>query len=285
MIYSAGWGHIGGSYSIAEILAVLYGGFARLNPGDPDNPERDYIILSKAHCSPALYSALIARGFLSKEDLYKYCRIGGLEGHLDQISTPGVESTGGSLGIGLSYAAGIALALKKQEKFNRRVFCITGDGELGEGEIWEGVMFAAQNGLDNLILIVDYNKVMAKGFLSQALSQDPLDQRFRSFGWEAMEVDGHDPDEIHKALYKAKYRYLMGKPVCLIAHTVKGKGVEECEFNYKWHTHAPNSEKVNLFLKELALRYNQEYRPFEGPVKRAWSLEDVAEGAPKNDIL
>lgn len=272
------WGHVGGSYSAAELLSVLYSEFVKLDPANPRSPDRDYVVFSKAHCSPALYSALAYQNIISKESLMSYCAIDGLDGHLDQLHTPGVEASGGSLGIGLSYSVGIAKALKMQERFAQRVYCVVGDGELSEGEIWEATMAASQYKLDNLIAIVDYNKVMAKGFIYEEMSQEPIRARFESFGWVVMEVDGHDVEELHEALYRAKYITVTGKPICIIAHTVKGRGVEQCEFNYKWHTHAPGRDKANEFLKDLAQRYGREYQPITEPIRQTFSLEDVVMG-------
>lgn len=259
-IACGGWGHIGGSFSAAEILSTLYFKVMNVDPKNPKKDNRDYFVLSKAHCSPALYSALALKGFFPVEQLYTYCRIGGLEGHLDMLGTPGLEMSGGSLGLGLSYSVGIAHALKMKEKFSQRVYCLIGDGESSEGQIWEAAMSAGHYKLDNLIAIVDYNKVMAKGFVSDEMSQEPIVDRWKSFGWNVIEVDGHDVIEIYQAFYRAKYLDVHGKPTCIIAHTVKGKGVEDCEFNYKWHTHAPSINKANEFLKELAARYNKPLR-------------------------
>lgn len=278
MISIGKWGHVGGTYSMAEILSVLYEEYVRIDPKNPEDKNRDYVILSKAHCSPALYAALACKGFITKEEALSYCSLDGLDGHLDQLHTPGVEVTGGSLGIGLSYAVGIAKGLKMQERFSQRVYCIVGDGELSEGEIWEGVMAAAQYRLDNLITIVDYNKVMAKGFVYEEMNQEPLAERFQAFGWTVLETDGHDVEALYQTLHRAKYICVTGKPVCILAHSVKGKGVEQCEFNYKWHTHAPGIEKANEFLEELAKRYDKSYVPITQEPRKIRSLEDIIEG-------
>lgn len=270
MITAAQWGHIGGSFSLAEILSTLYFKVLRIDPARPDMENRDYVVLSKAHCSPALYSAMALKGFFPVDKLYTYCKLSGLDGHLDMRETPGLESSGGSLGTGLSYAVGIALGLKLKERFAQRVYCILGDGELSEGQVWEAAMSAGHYRLDNLIAIVDYNKVMAKGFVSDGMPQEPIVDRWRSFGWKVIEADGHDVSELYSAFYRAKYIEVTGKPVCIIAHTVKGKGVEQCEFNYNWHTHAPSKEKAEEFLKELAINYNKTY---EG-IKQLHQAED-----------
>lgn len=278
MIAAAQWGHIGGSYSLAEILAVLYGGFARVDPQNPGWDERDIVVMSKAHCSPALYAVLAATGFIDEAALASYCRIGGLEGHLNQPDTPGVEMSGGSLGIGLSYAAGVALALKKREQFQRRVYVLLGDGELSEGQIWEGAMFAAQYRLDNLIAVVDYNKVMAKGFVYEEIGQEPLCARLTAFGFTVLECDGHDVEELAQAFHRAKYVLVTGRPIAIVAHTVKGRGVARCEFDYRWHTHAPGVEKADEFLRELAHSRGAAHAPLAARPPAPVSLEDVVKG-------
>ena len=278
MIAEAKWGHIGGSYSLAEILAVLYGSCAKLYPEDPDFEGRDYIILSKAHTAPALYSALAVSGFFPRERLNTYCSLDGLGGHLE-VGVPGVEMSGGSLGLGLSYSVGLALALKMQERFSQKVYCITGDGELNEGQIWEAAMSASHFGLDNLILVIDYNKVMAKGFVKEQMAIAPLKDKFGAFGFKVMEIDGHNIPELNNAFMRAKYSDSGEKPICIIANTVKGMGVAQCEFNYKWHTHAPSVKKANEFLKELADRYSREYREFcPKERKDIETLEDLIGG-------
>lgn len=266
MIAVGQWGHIGGSFSMAEILSTLYFKVLNVDPNNPKAENRDYFVLSKAHGSPGLYCTLALKGFFPVEKLYTYCRIGGLEGHLDVHETPGLESSGGSLGMGLSYSVGLAYALKLQERFSQRVYCLVGDGESCEGQVWEAAMSAGHYKLDNLVAVVDYNKVMAKGFVSDEMTMEPIADRWRSFGWNVIEVDGHDIRELCRAFYRAKYLEVHGKPTCIIAHTVKGRGVEECEFNYKWHTHAPSIEKAKEFLRALSVRYNKPLKGFENLV-------------------
>ena len=263
MIAVAGWGHIGGSFSIAEVLSVLYFHVMRVQPDNPGWEDRDYFVLSKAHSSPALYAALGLRGYYPIEEIYNYCRLGGLDGHTDMLETPGIEYTGGSLGTGLSYSVGLALGLKMKERYHQRVFCLVGDGESNEGQIWEAAMSAAQFRLDNLIAIVDYNKVMAKGFIYNMMGLEPFAEKWKSFGWEVIQADGHDVDELARAFHQAKYLCVVGKPVCIVAHTVKGKGIAECEFNYHWHTHAPSKKKADIFLKELAGYYGRSESGFD----------------------
>lgn len=262
MICYGQWGHLGGSFSLAEILAVLYFHAMNVRPDDLTWDSRDRIILSKAHGSPALYAAMALRGFFPVEKLYTYCELGGiLEGHTDMKRTPGLESSGGPLGMGLSVAVGISLGLRMKEESRARVYCILGDGEVNEGNIWEAAMAASHYHLDNLIAIIDYNKVMAKGTVSALMSIEPLSAKWSAFGWEVIEVDGHDIEELADALYKARWIKAHGAPIVIIAHTVKGRGIEVAEFNYKWHTHAPDPQTTDAMLRELAWRYG---KPEEG---------------------
>jgi transketolase len=257
MITSARWGHIGGSFSMAEILSVLYFHVLHINPGQPDWEERDRLILSKAHGSPALYAALALRGYFPIEQIYTYCELDGFEGHTDMNRTPGLESSGGPLGMGLSVAVGIALGMRLSENPRSRSFCILGDGETNEGNVWEAAMSAAHYHLDNLIAIVDYNKVMAKGFVWDLMGIEPFAEKWRAFGWDVIEVDGHDIPALAQAFHRARWVMPCGRPIVVIAHTVKGRGVEISEFNYKWHTHAPDPVTADSMLRELARRYGR----------------------------
>ena len=241
MIAWAQWGHIGGSFSMAEMLAVLYfhahdGPARRPDVGGPGpaHPVQGARVAG-------LYAALALRGYFPDRDVYTYCELGGrLEGHTDMTRTPGLESSGGPLGMGLSVAVGRALGLRYKLDPRARVFCILGDGECNEGNVWEAAMAAAHYHLDNLIAVVDYNKVMAKGFTHDQMSVEPFADKWRAFGWEVVEVDGHDLDELADAFHRARWILPHGQPIVIIAHTVKGKGVEIAEFNPKWHTHAPD---------------------------------------------
>ncbi len=257
MITFAKWGHLGGSFSMAEILAVLYFKVMSIKPEQPDWKDRDRLVLSKAHGSPALYAALALRGFYPQEKIYSYCELGGFEGHTDMARTPGLESSGGPLGMGLSVAVGMALGMRFNENARGRVFCILGDGETNEGNVWEAAMFASQYHLDNLIAIVDYNKVMAKGFVWDEMGIEPFSDKWQAFGWDVIEVDGHDIPLLADAFHRARWIQPRGKPIVIIAHTVKGKGVEMAEFNYKWHTHAPDPKTADEMLIELARNYNR----------------------------
>jgi transketolase len=187
--------------------------------------------------------------------------LGGFEGHTDMTRTKGLESSGGPLGMGLSVAVGIGLGLRFNENPRARVYCILGDGELNEGNVWEAAMSAAHYHLDNLIAIVDYNKVMAKGFVWDQMGIEPLMEKWQAFGWDVIEIDGHDIQAVADALYQARWVRPRGKPIVIIASTVKGRGVEMAEFNYKWHTHAPDPVTADRMLRELSRRYG---RPEEG---------------------
>jgi len=274
MITCGGWGHPGGSLSAADILSVLFFNVMRLNPNDPEWSERDRFILSKAHCSPALYASLALRGFFPVEDLYCYCQIGGIEGHTDMRGTKGVESSGGSLGMGVSIAVGLAWGLRHSEIQKARVYCMIGDGESTSGNIWEAAMSAAHFHLDNLIAILDYNKVMAKGFVWDEMGIEPVRGKWEAFGWDVLEIDGHNIEEIYSSLYKARWVMPRGKPILIIANTVKGRGIEETEFNYKWHTQHPSPEEADRMLRELAVRYN---KPIEGYSRLKSKVKNVRE--------
>jgi transketolase len=257
MITYGRWGHPGGSLSMADILSVLYFQVMNIDPTNPKNENRDRFILSKAHASPALYAALALKGFYPQSDLYTYCEPGGLEGHTDMTRTKGIESSGGPLGMGLSVAVGCACGLRLKENPRSRVFCLLGDGELNEGNVWEAAMAAAHYHLDNLIAIIDYNKVMAKGFVWDLMGIEPLVEKWKAFGWDVLEVDGHDLEALADTFYRARWIQPRGKPIVVIAHTVKGRGIEMAEFNYKWHTHAPEPEIADAMLRELSRRYGR----------------------------
>jgi transketolase len=268
-ITCAGWGHLGGSFSEAELLACLYGGVMTIDPKNPADPMRDRFVLSKAHAAPGLYAILALHGFFPRERVFSYCRLGGLDGHTQRGQCPGIEYSGGSLGTGLSYAVGLALGLRLEENFASRVYCLVGDGECNEGQIWEAAMSAAHYRLDNLVAVVDYNKVMAKGKISDLMPVEPLAAKFTAFGWTVVECDGHDLHEICAAFHRAKYLEMHGRPIVVLAHTVKGRGVPEAEFNYHWHTHAPSVAQAEKFLAALNRTYTRQEkfsRPLSSPV-------------------
>jgi transketolase len=266
------WGHIGGSLSMADILAVLYFRELCIDPASPRWPERDRLVLSKGHTAPGLYATLALRGFFPIDELYGYCEMDGmLQGHTDLATTPGVESSAGLLGMGLSVAQGMALAMRLQEAARSRVFCILGDGEIQEGNVWEAAMSASSFGLDNLIAILDLNRVQANGFVNTQVRVEPIADKWRAFGWTVVEVDGHDLDELAAVFYRARWVLPCGKPIMIVAHTVKGRGIKVAEFNYHWHTHAPNPATADAMLRDLARNYGrpeQGYSKFELPVRK-----------------
>jgi transketolase len=262
LITAGRWGHLAGALSMADILATLYFRELEVDPTNPSRPDRDRLVLSKSHGSPSLYCALALRGFFPVEELYRYAEIDGiLEGHADMTRTPGLESSGGLLGLGLSIAQGMALAQRFNEQFRARTFCIMGDGEQNEGGIWEAAMSAAHFKLDNLIGILDYNRIMSKGFVADVMGIEPIADKWRSFGWDVLEVDGHDVDELALAFYRARWVIPRGRPVMIIAHTVKGKGLTVAENSYRWHTHYPSPDLADAMLRDLARNYG---RPEEG---------------------
>ena len=265
------WGHIAGSVSMAELLATLFFRAARLDPTRPDWPGRDRIVLSKAHTSPGLYAAMALRGFFPIDALYEYCEIDGiLEGHSDMLKTPGLESSGGLLGLGLSVAQGHAFALRIRSESEPQVFAILGDGELHEGSIWEAAMSAAHYRLTNLTAIVDANRIMSKGYVEDFVALEPLAEKWRAFGWEVLDIDGHDLDAIAAALDRARETDRQ-RPLCIIARTIKGKGLAGSEDSHRWHTHAPDPDTANQMLRDLALMYGrpeQGYSRYDLPIKK-----------------
>jgi transketolase len=222
MICRAGSGHLGGSLSLVEIIITLYYRIMNVNPEEPRWEDRDRLVMSKGHAGPVLYVALADKGFFPKSWLTTLNKDGTrLPSHVDQIQTPGIDMTAGSLGQGLSCACGIALAGKMNKK-NYHVFGIIGDGESNEGQIWEASLFAGHNRLDNLVVICDYNKFQIDGTTDELLTLEPLLDKWRAFGWEAFEMDGHDWEDIYTTLKKAIV--VRGKPSMIIAHTIKAKG-------------------------------------------------------------
>jgi transketolase len=241
--------HIGSSLSSADIIAVLYGGVLRLRPDQPDWPGRDRFLLSKGHGCAVVYAALALVGFFPEAWLETYCLDGGkLPGHITHAGIPGVEASTGSLGHGLSMASGMALA-GKLDRGSHRVFVLMSDGECDEGSTWEAALFAPQHGLDNLVAIVDYNKQQACGPTREILDLDPLAAKFSAFGWAVREVDGHDHREIEDVLMNVPLE--PGKPSCIIAHTVKGKGVSFMEDQVLWHYRFANEAELAQAKREL----------------------------------
>ena len=248
-VYHAQSGHPGGSLSVADILAVLYFHEMNIRPEEPKWEDRDRLVLSKGHCSPALYSCLANRGYFPIEDLKTVRKINSyLQGHPDKNKVPGVDMTTGSLGQGLSSANGMAIAGKMNKK-DYRVYCILGDGEIEEGQIWEAAMTSSKYKLDNLCVIVDNNNLQIDGTIEEVMSPYPIDEKFRSFGFEIIKIDGHDIEEIIKAFEVAKN--IKDKPTCIIAKTIKGKGISYMENQVGWHGKAPNEEQYKEAITEL----------------------------------
>ena len=250
MIGAAGSGHPGGSLSEVELLTALYFRVLRHDPKDPEWPGRDRFVLSKGHGCPALYAVYAAAGYLDPAVLGTLRKLGSpLQGHPDKRMLPILEASTGSLGQGLSIGVGMALAAK-MDKADYHVFVLTGDGEVQEGQIWESAMFAPYHKLNNLTLIVDCNQQQLDDWTEKILSLEPLAEKFRSFGWRAMEIDGHDFEQVLPALEQARAN-TGAQPTALIAHTVKGKGVSFMENNIKWHGVAPKPDEVAKAVAEL----------------------------------
>lgn len=251
MITEAGSGHPGGSLSCTDILTALYfGGVMDYNPADPHKPGRDRFILAKGHAAPALYATLAHAGFFPTDELYTLRKLGTrLQGHPDSNLLPGVEVSTGSLGQGLSVAAGLAAGLRLTGE-DGLVFTVLGDGECEEGQVWEAAMFAAHRKLDNLIAIIDRNGLQIDGSTEEVCDPGDIAAKFQAFGWDAREVDGHDIPALIEALGQAKADR-DGKPHAFIARTVKGKGVSFMEGQAGWHGKAPNAEQLAQALADL----------------------------------
>lgn len=248
-VFSASSGHPGGSMSIAEILSYLYFEEMRVDPKNPKWEDRDRFVLSKGHTAPGLYAALAERGFFPKEDLKTFRNINSyLQGHPDMKGVPGVDMSTGSLGLGISAACGMALSAKHYNK-NYRVYTVLGDGELGEGQVWEAAMFAAHYKLDNLCAFIDFNGLQIDGKITDVMNSTPIDEKFRAFNWNVIVIDGHDFDQIEKAVNEAKAT--KGKPTMIVANCIKGKGVSFMENQAGWHGKAPNAEQYEQAVAEL----------------------------------
>lgn len=249
MLAEAGSGHPGGSLSAADIVTALYFHEMNLDPVNPAWPERDRFVLSKGHGAPVLYAALAERGYFPKEKLMTLRKLGSiLQGHPDMKKVPGVEISTGSLGQGLSAANGMALAGKLDGK-DYRVYVLIGDGESQEGQIWEAGMFAAHYHLDNLVAFLDHNGLQIDGKITDVMSPEPLDEKWRAFGWHVEVIDGHNFEEIIAALERAKE--VKGRPTMIVANTIKGKGVSFMENVAGWHGVAPKPEEAAQALREL----------------------------------
>lgn len=248
MVARAGSSHIGSCLSVADLLAVIYGEFARLRPSDPGWNDRDRIVMSKGHAAAALYAALAETGHmpLARLDLYGKDDQP-LSGHVSHSNNPGVEVSTGSLGHGLSIAAGFALAARRRGRAGRAI-AILSDGECDEGSIWEAVLFAPHHKLSNLIAVVDYNKIQSFGSVAEVLDLGPLADKWLAFNWDVVEVDGHDHEAIRNALRRAG---ASEKPLAVIAHTVKGKGVSFMENQLLWHYRSPSTDQLMQAIAEV----------------------------------
>ncbi len=248
-IYHAKSGHPGGSLSAADIFSYLYFKELRVDPKNPKDPNRDRFVLSKGHTCPGLYAALALKGYFPMEELKKLRQIGAmLQGHPDMKGTPGIDMSTGSLGQGISAACGMALAGKMDRK-NYRVYTLLGDGELEEGQVWEASMFAGHHKLDNLCVIVDVNGLQIDGPTAEVAGPEPINEKFRAFGFDVQTIDGHDFEALEQAFEHA--RTVKGRPSAILAKTVKGKGVSFMENVAGWHGKAPNDEQYEIAMREL----------------------------------
>ena len=248
-VYNAKSGHPGGSLSCADILTVLYFNQMNIEPEKPHDPNRDRFVLSKGHASPALYSVLAEKGYFDKELLQTFRKIGSnLQGHPDMRKVEGVDMTTGSLGQGISAAVGMALA-SKMDRAGCKVYCLLGDGELEEGQVWEALTAASKNNLDNLCVIVDNNNLQIDGEIDKVGGMNNLTEKFMSFGFNVINIDGHNIDSIIDAFATAKQT--KGRPTAIIAKTIKGKGVSFMENQASWHGKAPSEEEFIRAMEEL----------------------------------
>ncbi len=248
-VYYGQSGHPGGSLSCADILTELYFNEMNIDPANPKLENRDRFILSKGHASPAIYSVLANRGFFPVEDLKTFRKIDSyLQGHPDVKKVPGIDMTSGSLGQGLSVANGMALAGKLDKK-SYYVYVVLGDGEIAEGQVWEAAMSSAHYKLNNVIAFVDFNGLQIDGNVKDVMNVTPIKEKFEAFGWNTISIDGHNFNEIHDAVEKAKES--IDKPTVIVAHTVKGKGISFMENQVSWHGKAPNDDEYKIACEEL----------------------------------
>jgi transketolase len=252
MLGEAGSGHAGGSLSSADIVACLYFWEMNLDPQEPRKADRDRFVLSKGHAAPLLYAALAEKGFFPTPELLRLRKLGSpLQGHPDMRKVPGVDASTGSLGQGISWAVGMALAGKMDHQ-NYRIYTLLGDGEIEEGLVWEALMAGHHYKLDNLTAFLDHNGLQIDGPISEVMSPEPVADKFRAFGWETLVVDGHNPGQIMAALNTA--RATKGRPTAIIADTIKGKGCSFMENKVEWHGTAPNREQTARALAELGCK-------------------------------
>ena len=254
-VYSAGAGHPGGTLSAADILTYLYMEEMNVNPDEPKAADRDRFVLSKGHCSPALYGVLAERGFIPKEDIKTFRHADSyLQGHPDMKGVPGVDMSTGSLGQGISAACGMAKAAKLNGK-DYRVYTMLGDGECEEGQVWEAAMFAAHYKLNNLIAFLDFNGLQIDGDITKVMNPTPFDKKFEAFGWNVIRINAHDFNLIEAAVKEAKS--VEDKPTLILADSIKGKGVSFMENKAEWHGAAPNKEQYEQAISELDAYINE----------------------------
>ena len=252
-VFNAKSGHPGGSLSAADIITYLYFKEMKVDPANPQWDERDRFVLSKGHAAPALYGALAIKGFFPEDEIKNLRKpTSFLQGHPDMKGIPGVDMSTGSLGQGISCAVGMALAGKVTGS-DYRVYSVLGDGEIQEGQVWEAAMFAANKKLDNLMIFIDNNNLQIDGTMEEVNSPYPIPEKFQAFGWNTVEIDGHDFDQIEAAVAEAKNA--KDKPTAVIMHTVKGKGVSFMEHQVGWHGVAPNAEQYENAMNELKAQY------------------------------
>lgn len=249
MLTEAGSGHSAGPLGMADVMTALYFHILKHNPKRPDWPERDRLVLSNGHICPVLYATMAHAGYFPLTELKTLRKLHSrLQGHPHRTSLPGLETTSGPLGSGLSQAIGMALAVKLDRKKNR-VYCLTSDGEIEEGNYWEGLMFAAKNKLHNLTVIVDRNNIQIDGFTEDIMPLEPLREKFEAFNWHVLEINGHSFEAIVSAVAEAQA--IFEKPTIIIAHTIPGKGVSFMENDYTWHGKPPKPEEAKEAMKEL----------------------------------
>jgi transketolase len=252
-ITNANSGHPGGSLSVADILAVLYFDILKHNPQNPNWDERDYLIISKGHASPAVYAVLALAGYFSADEFVNTFRKinSKFQGHIDRLKVPGVEASTGSLGHGLSIANGVALGLRLKADSKNKVYALLSDGELQEGQNWEAIMAASHYKLGNLTAIIDRNRLQLDGMTEKTMALEPLPEKFKAFGWLVKEVDGHNIEALQNVLKESSQRDNTAQPLVIIANTIKGKGVSFMENQVKWHGTAPKKEELEKALLEL----------------------------------
>ena len=260
MLLEAESGHSAGALGTADIFAALFFHIMNINPDNPKDPERDRFVLSNGHICPILYATLYKRGYFPKKEVWTMRKINSkLQGHPHYNPTIGIENTSGPLGQGLSQAIGMALA-SKMDQISNRIYCMTGDGELNEGQIWEAAMFAPKHDLNNLVWIIDRNNIQIDGYTEDIMPLENLREKLEAFNWFVIEIDGHNIEEIINACNMA--RAVSQRPTVIIAHTIPGKGVEYMQYKFEWHGKPPNKKEAKIALKEL--------RTLEGKIKNEY---------------